>query len=215
MSDWQNMASSRRDYGAAGLNDEQMDSNPVEQFKCWFADIANTDVSDPTAMVLSTVDEHGLPDSRVVLLKGLDEQGFIFYSNYDSSKAIQLQHNPYAALNFYWPSLTRQVRIRGTVIRTSSEQSDRYFSSRPLESQISAIASPQSREISSRQWLEEEYQQRLAKQGQNPVARPQNWGGYVIIPDEMEFWQGRDNRLHDRYQYHRNGEQWSRRRLAP
>ncbi|MGQ3891566.1 pyridoxamine 5'-phosphate oxidase [Legionella sp. CNM-4043-24] len=215
MADWQKVADSRRNYGKSRLDEEHMEKNPVEQFKRWFADVADSETGDPTAMVLSTVDERGLPDSRVVLLKGIDNNGFVFYTNYDSVKAMQLRHKPYAALNFYWPSLSRQIRIRGSVSCASREQSDQYFASRPFESQLSAIASPQSREISSRQWLEDEFNKLLARHEQEPIVRPENWGGYVLMPDEMEFWQGRDNRLHDRHHYRLHEQGWQRRRLAP
>lgn len=215
MADWRTIADTRRNYGELSLNEEQVEKNPIDQFKIWFAEIVETETSDPTAMVLSTVDERGLPDSRVVLLKGVENNSFVFYTNYDSNKAVQLRHTSYAALNFYWPSMARQVRVRGAVVCASNEQSDSYFSSRPLESQLSSIASPQSREISGRQWLEDEFQKLIAKHGQQAIIRPQNWGGYVVIPDEVEFWQGRDNRLHDRLHYGRKQDDWVRRRLAP
>lgn len=215
MVDWQTVANSRRNYGQLALHEEDANKNPIEQFKVWFADIAESETSDPSAMVLSTVDENGLPDSRVVLLKGIENSTFIFYTNYESAKAIQLRHTAYAALNFYWPSKARQVRVRGSVVCASSEQSDAYFSSRPVESQLGAIASPQSRKIASRQWLEDEFNKLLEQHSQQPIIRPQNWGGYVVIPEEMEFWQGRDNRLHDRLHYFKQENEWLCQRLAP
>jgi pyridoxamine 5'-phosphate oxidase len=151
----------------------------------------------------------------VVLLKGIENDNFIFYTNYESTKAIQLRQTPYAALNFYWPHMARQVRIRGRVDCASREKSDAYFSTRPLESQLSAIASLQSQEIPDRQWLEDRFNKLLAEHGQEPIIRPQNWGGYVLKPDEIEFWQGRDNRLHDRLRYIRKENEWLRSRLAP
>ena len=166
-------------------------------------------------MVLSTVDEKSCPDSRVVLLKGLEEGNFIFYTNYQSAKSMQIQNNPYAALNFYWPQMARQVRIRGRVKKVSTKQSDEYFSSRPIKSQLSAIVSPQSQEIMDRASLEHALNDLIQQHGQELVVRPNHWGGYMVIPEEIEFWQGRDNRLHDRIQYCRQEGAWIRRRLAP
>ncbi|HBD9375702.1 TPA: pyridoxamine 5'-phosphate oxidase, partial [Legionella pneumophila] len=211
MSKFRSLADIRRDYGELQLNEESAANDPISQFKLWFDDVLQNEMNDPTAMVLSTVDEKGYPDSRVVLLKGLENGNFIFYTNYQSAKAMQMQKNPYAALNFYWPQMARQVRIRGRVKKISSEQSDAYFSSRPLKSQFSAIVSPQSQEILDRISLEEALNQLIEQYGQKPVIRPENWGGYMIIPDEIEFWQGRDNRLHDRIHYYRHGNEWMHR----
>ncbi|WP_347252417.1 pyridoxal 5'-phosphate synthase, partial [Legionella sp.] len=147
MNDWRTIADIRREYGDLNLNEEAINECPIAQFKLWFEQGLTTEKSDPTAMVLSTVDEKGRPDSRVVLLKELDEGAFVFYTNYNSIKSLQIQHTPYVALNFYWPQLVRQVRIRGRVKRVSRKQSDVYFASRPLSSQLSAIASPQSQKI--------------------------------------------------------------------
>lgn len=216
MSQWQKLADIRRDYGDLSLNEEKIATNPFEQFKQWFAEVIETEKNDPSAMVLSTVDERGLPDSRVVLLKGLDNEAFLFYTNYDSAKGRQLGHLPYAALNFYWPEMARQVRIKGRVERTSVEQSDTYFASRPMSSQIGAIASPQSAVIRDRQFLESAYNQLQAQfENQHAVPRPENWGGYAVFPEEIEFWQGRNNRLHDRIQYTRQDSIWIAKRLAP
>ncbi|HAT8178970.1 TPA: pyridoxamine 5'-phosphate oxidase [Legionella pneumophila] len=215
MSKFRSLADIRRDYGELQLSEESAQNDPISQFKLWFDDVLQNEKNDPTAMVLSTVDEKGYPDSRVVLLKGLENGNFIFYTNYQSAKAMQMQNNPYAALNFYWPQMARQVRVRGRVKKISSEQSDAYFSSRPLKSQFSAIVSPQSQEILDRASLEEALNQLIEQYGQKPIIRPDNWGGYMIIPDEIEFWQGRDNRLHDRIHYLRHGNEWIYRRLAP
>nr|HEN5517110.1 pyridoxamine 5'-phosphate oxidase [Legionella pneumophila] len=215
MSKFRSLADIRRDYGELQLSEESAEYDPISQFKLWFDDVLLNEKNDPTAMVLSTVDEKGYPDSRVVLLKGLENGNFIFYTNYQSAKAMQIQKNPYAALNFYWPQMARQVRVRGRVKKISSEQSDAYFSSRPLKSQFSAIVSPQSQEILDRISLEDALNQLIEEYGQKPVVRPENWGGYMIIPDEIEFWQGRDNRLHDRIHYYRHGHEWTHRRLAP
>ncbi|WP_419419537.1 pyridoxamine 5'-phosphate oxidase [Legionella sp. D16C41] len=216
MTNWPTIADIRREYGNLSLSDDNIVQNPFDLFKSWFAEILTVEKSDPNAMVLSTVDEQGYPDSRVVLLKGLEHETFIFYTNYKSKKASQLERVPYAALNFYWPQMSRQVRIRGEVRKTSAAQSDAYFATRPLESQVSAVASPQSCPIQNRQILEENYnkQELIYKQNQR-LTRPQNWGGYYLIPHEIEFWQGRDKRLHDRLQYYKENEQWAYQRLAP
>lgn len=205
----------RRDYGNLSLDDGFAAADPIEQFQNWFEDVLSINKSDPTAMVLSTTDQQGYPDSRVVLLKGLSEEGFVFYSNYNSAKAQQLALQPKAALNFYWPELSRQVRIRGDVIKTSAELSDNYFSSRPLMSQLSAIISPQSQKIPNRAYLDEQLNLLSMKQGQEPVVRPEYWGGFILHPIDIEFWQGRDNRLHDRIHYVKKAGHWLQHRLAP
>ena len=215
MQDWRTIADIRREYGDLNLTEELLEKNPFDQFKLWFEETLVSEKSDPTAMVVSTVDKRGWPDSRVVLLKGIENDTFVFYTNYESSKAIQLQHTPYCALNFYWPQMARQVRIRGRVKRTSKEQSDSYFAKRPVESQLSAMASSQSREVADRKSLEDAFNELVARFGQQPIVRPQNWGGYFVIPDEIEFWQGRDNRLHDRFHYFMQEGRWTFRRLAP
>lgn len=209
------LADIRREYGSLDLNEQQVQSCPITQFNDWFSEIIAIEPSDPTAMLLSTVDEHGCPDSRVVLLKGVEDGGFIFYTNYQSTKAIQIENNPNVALNFYWPSMARQVRVRGRVQRVSEAQSDAYFSSRPKASQFSAIVSPQSREISSRVELEVALTKVIAQHQQDNIMRPDHWGGYMVIPNEFEFWQGRDSRLHDRIHYVLAEGQWTHRRLAP
>ncbi|USQ14364.1 pyridoxamine 5'-phosphate oxidase [Legionella lytica] len=215
MTNFRSIADIRRDYGELKLQDQNIPDDPIEQFHLWFADVLKNETNDPTAMVLATVDSNGHPDSRVVLLKGLEDGNYVFYTNYQSSKAIQLQHKPYAALNFYWPQMARQVRIRGHVQKVSQEQSNTYFSSRPIKSQFSAIASPQSHEISSREMLEQSLNDLIQQYGQEPVLRPEYWGGYMVIPEEIEFWQGRDNRLHDRIHYYRQEGRWQHHRLAP
>lgn len=215
MSDWKSLADIRREYGELSLNEETVQACPINQFKLWFEEVLLAEKSDPTAMVLSTVDEEGHPDSRVVLLKGLDDGAFIFYTNYQSTKSLQLGHMPYAALNFYWPQMVRQVRIRGRVNRVSEELSDSYFASRPVTSQLSAIASPQSQEIADRSHLEQALNKLIEEHGQDPIVRPKHWGGYRVIPDEIEFWQGRDNRLHDRIFYYKKQNVWAYCRLAP
>jgi pyridoxamine 5'-phosphate oxidase len=215
MNTWRTLADIRREYGELHLSETEALANPFAQFKLWFEEVLEAELYDPTAMVLSTVDDKGFPDSRVVLLKGFDDDAFIFYSNYQSTKAMQMQATPYAALNFYWPHMARQVRIRGRVKHTTAKRSDDYFASRPLISQLSAIASPQSHAITNRQILEETLTALVDKQGQQPIVRPEHWGGYTVNPDEIEFWQGRDNRLHDRVHYYKEKGQWCHRRLAP
>jgi pyridoxamine 5'-phosphate oxidase len=215
MTNFRSIADIRRDYGELNLDENKVPEEPITQFQLWFADVLQNETNDPTAMVLSTVDQQGYPDSRVVLLKGIEDGNFLFYTNYRSAKAMQLQNTPYAALNFYWPQMARQVRIRGLVQQVSQDQSDAYFLSRPLKSQFSAIISPQSQEIASRQTLEKALNDLLQQHDQDTVARPDYWGGYQLIPDEIEFWQGRDNRLHDRIHYYRQQGQWQHHRLAP
>lgn len=215
MTNFRSIADIRREYGELNLSEELLPDDPIIQFKQWFEDVLKNEKNDPTAMVLSTVDENGRPDSRVVLLKGLEEGNFIFYTNYQSAKAEHIQVTPYVALNFYWPQMVRQVRIRGQVKQVEQELSDQYFLSRPIKSQLSAIISPQSQEIQNRQSLENALNELIAKHQQQPVMRPTYWGGYKIIPDEIEFWQGRDNRLHDRIHYFRKDGKWIHHRLAP
>lgn len=215
MGHFRSLADIRRDYGELSLSETEVEDNPIAQFKLWFEDVLKNEKNDPTAMVLSTVDAQGHPDSRVVLLKGLEEGHFVFYTNYQSAKAKELNQNPYAALNFYWPQMARQVRIRGKVEKVSSQESDQYFSSRPVKSQLSAIISPQSQEIKDRATLEKSLNELIKEHGQELVMRPDYWGGYKVIPDEIEFWQGRDNRLHDRIRYYRQNGKWLHCRLAP
>lgn len=215
MTTFRTLADIRRDYGELSLSEQSALEDPLAQFALWFEDVLKNEINDPTAMVLSTVDDRGYPDSRVVLLKGVDSGDFVFYTNYQSAKAMQLVHQPYAALNFYWPQMARQVRIRGRVQRVSEAESDTYFASRPVKSQMSAIISPQSQEVKDRAVLEKALNDLIKQHGQEPVLRPTNWGGYRVMPEEIEFWQGRDNRLHDRIHYYRQDGKWLHRRLAP
>lgn len=215
MGHFRSLADIRRDYGELSLSETEVDDNPIAQFKLWFEDVLQHEKNDPTAMVLSTVDAQGHPDSRVVLLKGLEDGSFVFYTNYQSVKSQELNHTPYAALNFYWPQMARQVRVRGRVEKVSAQESDQYFSSRPVKSQMSAIISPQSQAINDRATLENALNNLIQEHGQALVMRPDYWGGYRVIPDEIEFWQGRDNRLHDRIRYSRQSGNWLHCRLAP
>ena len=209
------LADYRREYGARVLSVDSALACPLEQFHLWFEEVAQTDNFDPTAMLLSTVDGEGKPDSRVVLLKGLVEGEFAFYTNYESKKAQDIAHHPFAALNFFWPTLARQVRVRGTIAKLPTEISDHYFASRPKLSQLSAHASKQSSVIGSRQDLEAKMNELVAATGDEPVLRPKHWGGYGIRPVEVEFWQGRDNRLHDRLLYKLKENSWIINRLEP
>ncbi len=209
------MADYRREYGNLVLTKEAVSSSPLEQFNTWFEDIVKTDNYDPTAMVLSTVDEHGAADSRVVLLKGILDGRFIFYTNYGSSKASQIFNNSQVALNFFWPYLARQVRIRGLASKVDESISDNYFSSRPKLSQIAAHSSNQSHVIDSRVSLEAKMNELISEYSGQPVIRPENWGGFGVLPTEVEFWQGRDNRLHDRLVYSNVNSAWIIERLAP
>lgn len=209
------LADYRREYGARVLSVDSALACPLQQFHIWFEEVAQTDNFDPTAMLLSTVDGDGHPDSRVVLLKGLVEGEFAFYTNYESKKAQDISHHPFAALNFFWPTLARQVRIRGTITKLPDSVSDTYFASRPKLSQLSAHASSQSRAIESRQALELKMNELVARIGDKPVLRPKHWGGYGVKPVEVEFWQGRDNRLHDRLLYSFKENSWNIIRLEP
>jgi pyridoxamine 5'-phosphate oxidase len=205
----------RREYGSKPLLEIDAAIHPVEQFTLWLNDYMAIKPPEPTAMVLSSVDEKGFPDSRVVLLKEVIDDHFIFFTNYLSHKSSQILLNPHVALNFYWPELNRQIRIRGRAKKTSDSVSDKYFLERPFESQCAAIASPQSHKVPSRVKLEELYQIALQKYTQKTISRPEYWGGFAIEPVQFEFWQGREQRLHDRLLYKKNGQEWVICRLAP
>lgn len=214
MTKYRSIADIRRDYGQLSLDEHSIKADPLEQFKLWFEEVLANEPHDPTAMVLSTIDEQGYPDSRVVLLKGLDDGTFIFYTNYQSAKAKQLEGNAHAALNFYWPHMARQVRIRGVVNKVPTTLSDSYFASRPTSSQLGAIISPQSQKIKDRHFLDIALDQLMQNQ-ESPLTRPVHWGGYQLTPNYIEFWQGRDNRLHDRIAYTQQDKIWLACRLAP
>lgn len=210
------MADSRREYGSLTLDPTMAKPDPLHQFQVWFEEILTTDNYDPTAMLLSTVDEKGTPDARVVLLKGISDGKFIFFTNYQSTKAQQMAEHPQVALTFFWPFLARQVRIKGEVEKIAAKESDAYFNSRPRLSQLAAMASNQSQVLGSRFELEAKMNALLEKYGQEPIVRPEQWGGYAVDPVEYEFWQGRDNRLHDRLRYFRTDQEaWQIERLAP
>jgi pyridoxamine 5'-phosphate oxidase len=192
---------------------ERMAADPIDQFRDWF-ELAEREVPLAEAMTLATVDENGSPDARMVLLKGFGPDGFRFFTNYESDKGAQLEVNPRAALILYWRELDRQVRIRGKVDRLPPEDSDAYFASRPRDSRIAASISPQSRPI-EREELDRRYEQLERELGGADPERPASWGGYLVRPESVEFWQGRDSRMHDRLLYVREGEGWRIERLAP
>ncbi|MCX5589762.1 pyridoxamine 5'-phosphate oxidase [Alcaligenes endophyticus] len=208
------IADIRNEYERFSLDESEMAEHPREQFHQWLKQAIEWDVAEPTAMTLATADEHGRPSARIVLLKGYDEQGVTFYTNYHSRKGLDIDHNPWASLLFFWPTLQRQIRLEGPVNRISTAESEHYFNSRPLASRIGAWASPQSEPI-TRQELEQRFEHYAATLGEHPT-RPEHWGGLRLTPQHVEFWQGRANRLHDRLVYELNDqEQWIMDRLAP
>lgn len=207
------IAAIRKDYKQLTLTETEVDQDPFRQFDLWWHQAIQSQLDEVNAMTLATAD-NGIPDARIVLLKNITTEGFIFFTNYDSSKGRQLIKNPHAALVFFWKELERQVRIKGTVKKISSQQSDQYFASRPLGSRIGAWSSPQSQVIASRELLERNEATFKAKFGEN-ILRPNHWGGFVVMPTEIEFWQGRPSRLHDRIRYTKTDNQWKTDRLAP
>lgn len=205
----------RRDFAKEELNESTIADNPIRQFSTWFEQALSADLLDPNAMTLSTVNKEGIPSSRIVLLKGVDQQGFRFYTNYKSRKGTELAENPHAALCFYWAALERQVRIEGEVQKLSRDQSEVYFHKRPRLSQLGAWASPQSSKVASRQELESRFKKVKEQFKGEEVPLPDFWGGYCLIPDRIEFWQGRRGRLHDRICYKRKNNDWEVFRLSP
>jgi len=208
------IARTRTDYKKGALDDEHAAADPIAQFGRWWDEALNSQLPEVNAMTLATADAGGVPSARVVLLKGYDERGFVFFTNYDSRKGRELAANPQAALLFFWPELERQIRIEGRVERISAAESDAYYRSRPLASRIGAWASPQSEPIPSKAWLMGRAAEMGLRHGLNP-DRPPHWGGYRLRHAVMEFWQGRPSRLHDRLRYRRVDSGWERTRLAP
>lgn len=212
------LADIRREYTGGGLRRADLDANPIAQFQKWFAQ-AETALAknqlDVNAATLATADKNGIPSARVVLLKGLDERGFVFFTNYDSRKGRELAENPNAALVFYWQELERQICIAGPVGKISRAESEKYFKSRPRGSQLAALASNQSETVPDRATLENKWRE-LEKKFSGDIPLPPNWGGFVLSPERIEFWQGRASRLHDRFQYSRQKNNlWKLERLAP
>lgn len=210
------IAGIRKEYRLQQLKESDVNSDPLLQFQDWFKAALEAKVNEPNAMNLSTVKASGRPSSRIVLLKGVEDNGFVFYTNYTSDKGHQLQQQPYASLCFFWPELERQVRIEGKVIKVAPAVSDQYFQSRPLASRLGAWASPQSQIIPGRDSLELKLEE-VKRQFSLDVPRPEHWGGYKLIPDYLEFWQGRESRLHDRivYSLDKDSVKWTVNRLAP
>lgn len=206
----------RREYGGRRLLEGDVDPDPLHQFRIWYNDAVEAGLDLPNAMTLATADRHGVPSARMVLLKEADDRGFVFYTNVASHKGHELAANPHAGLVFYWNPLDRQVRVSGTVETVPQQQAEQYFHSRPFESQVAAAASNQSLQVPGRDMLEahfEELRERFAAEGRVPM--PPDWGGYRVLPDQVEFWQGGLHRLHDRLLYRREGERWEITRLAP
>ena len=208
------LPSLRRDYTLATLDVADVDPDPMDQFHRWFGDALRAELLEPNAMTLATCSLAGEPSARVVLLKEADARGFTFFTDYRSAKASDLEANRRAALVFWWKEVERQVRVTGQVERTSPDESSRYFESRPLGSRVGAWASVQSAVIPNRSWLEQAVQAAEARYGAQP-PRPGHWGGFRVVPSAVEFWQGRQNRLHDRLRYRRSEEGWTIERLSP
>jgi pyridoxamine 5'-phosphate oxidase len=208
------IAQLRKNYTFGQLSETEVPPNPLSLFQVWFDQAVKAECPEPNSMTLATADAAGNPSARIVLLKGADEAGFTFFTNYESQKGKDLAARPHAALLFHWHELERQVRIKGVVERVSPAESDEYFHSRPAASRIGAWASPQSAEIPNREYLEEAEKRFAADFGDKP-PRPEHWGGYRLHPTEIEFWQGRPSRLHDRIHYQLDGADWRIARLAP
>lgn len=209
------ISSIRKDYQLRSLSESEVHASPVAQFSQWWDEAIASEIVEVNAMTLSTITTGGRPSARIVLLKGFDEKGFVFYTNYESDKGQQLDANPYASLVFFWKELERQVRIEGICERVSAEESDEYFYSRPLGSRLGAWASPQSKVIEGREILDKNAAALLERYASGEVPRPLHWGGYRVVADTIEFWQGRSNRLHDRIKYSNQDGAWTIERLAP
>jgi pyridoxamine 5'-phosphate oxidase len=209
------LASLRAEYQLSGLDESELDPDPVTMFSRWFDNARAAGVLEPNAMVLSTVSSDGIPSARTVLLKGVNAGGFVFYTNYESRKAKELGANPHCSLVFGWYQLQRQVRVEGVASRVSRAETDAYFVSRPRDSQLGAWASPQSTVVPSRAVLDASYAEVEERFAGVEVPSPPHWGGYVVAPARVEFWQGRRSRMHDRLEYRRDGARWVTERLAP
>lgn len=205
----------RQEYGKLGLSEADANTDPIEQFQNWFHEAVADNLVEPHAMVLSTVSPEGKPSSRVVLLRHVSHEGFTFFTNYLSRKGIELNQNHAASLLFFWGQLERQVRVEGHIVKTDSSTSDEYFSKRPRDSQLAAVISAQSKVVESRKVLEDRMTKLSAELDGKPVPRPEHWGGYILIPESIEFWQGRPSRLHDRLRYRKVNNRWLMERLSP
>ena len=205
----------RVDYSRLSLSESDLKADPINQFHVWFEEATRAGVPEPGAMTLATATPEGRPSARIVLLRGYDDRGFVFYTNYESRKGRELRSNPHAALVFFWHELERQVRIEGQVDRVSPEESDAYFQSRPALSRLSAWISRQSDVITSRESLESSLKTLEQRYADGRIPRPEFWGGYRVVPESLEFWQGRPNRLHDRLRYRREHGAWVIERLSP
>jgi pyridoxamine 5'-phosphate oxidase len=208
------LAQMRIEYSRASLDESQVDRDPLRQFQQWMGEAIAAKVPEPTAMTVATVGADNRPSARILLLKGADDRGFVFFTNYESRKGRELAANPWAALTFLWKELERQVRIEGRIEKAGAEESTAYYDSRPLGARIGAWASPQSEVLASRASLEKRWDELGKQHGENP-PRPPHWGGYRLVPDRLEFWQGRQSRLHDRISYRKAGDGWKIERLAP
>ncbi len=209
------LADIRKDYRLEALDEKQINRNPLRQFESWLIEALEAKVNEPTAMVLATATPDGIPSARVILLKAFSDQGMGFFTNYSSRKGAEIELNQKVALLFHWPELERQVRIEGIATKTSASASDDYFHSRPFESRLSAVISDQSQVVPDREYLEKLWEGQQYKSVENMIDRPSNWGGYLVEPSRIEFWQGRPNRLHDRILFSRKGDKWDISRLAP
>nr|MBC7612588.1 pyridoxamine 5'-phosphate oxidase [Pseudopedobacter sp.] len=206
----------RQDYRSASLLESDVAENPYSQFEKWFNEALNAKVLEPNAMTLATANTNGIPSARIVLLKEFTDEGFVFYTNYNSQKGKEIESNPYAALIFFWADLERQIRIEGVAEKVSEEESNQYFNSRPKGSQLGALTSPQSQTIASREFLEKKLADLEKQYEDKEVIKPEHWGGYRVIPNRIEFWQGRSSRLHDRIVYiQEKDKNWKFERLAP
>lgn len=211
-----NIADIRENYARKKLSEKKAAADPLVQFSKWWKQALASGIKEANAMTLATASQDGTPSARIVLLKGFDKKGFVFFTNYNSFKGQQLAENPKACLVFFWKELERQVRITGLIAKLDAASSDEYFQSRPEGSQIGAIASPQSQVIESREWLDREYKKRKKELEKNKIEKPPHWGGYLVKPVIIEFWQGRPSRLHDRLQYSlQDSGNWNLERLAP
>jgi len=205
----------RHDFSKQSLSENDVDKDPILQFEKWFKEAVNAKVNEPNAMTVCTATKDGKPSARILLIRNFDENGFVFYTNYDSRKGLEIEENPYCSLLFFWPELERQVRIEGVLQKQSKEESDIYFQTRPRTSKLGAWSSPQSKVIASRKVLDEAYQKNSEKFTDENVPRPEFWGGYLLRPNRIEFWQGRPSRLHDRIVYEKQNAGWNIARLAP